>query len=244
MLNILGIIPSRYASSRLPGKPLADIGGKTLIQRVYEQASKVDSLSEVIVATDDERIKKEVERFGGKAVMTATTHPSGTDRCFEALQKMPGEVDAVVNIQGDEPFILPVQIEAVCDLLKESTTELASLVRAFPNKQEVQDPNKVKVVFNKQMHALYFSRSPIPFDRTQGGPDYYQHIGIYGYKVDTLAQLVRSEPSSLEKAESLEQLRWLENGHFIKLGITSLESMGVDTPEDLERAREFARTFV
>ncbi len=221
-----------------------DIAGKTLIQRVYEQARKAQALADVIVATDDERIKEEVVRFGGKAVLTAATHPSGTDRCFEALQSTGAAFDAVVNIQGDEPFILPAQIDAVCDLLKISGTQLATLVRGGSASWNVQDPNKVKVTFNKRMEALYFSRSPIPFDRSESEPQYYQHIGIYGYRAEVLAKLVELAPSALEKAESLEQLRWLENGHVIKLGITSLESMGVDTPNDLERAREFARTFV
>lgn len=242
-MRILGIIPARFASTRLPGKPLKDIEGASLIQRVYQQAVKSKGLSDVVVATDDERIQNEVDGFGGKVVLTSKDHPSGTDRCFEALQQMSDGYDAVVNIQGDEPFIDPLQIDQVCSLL-EAGAELATLIKRFQDRNEIADPNKVKVVFNTRMEALYFSRSLVPFDRNGLSTEYFQHIGIYGYRAETLDKIVALAPSSLEKTESLEQLRWLENGFGISLGITDLESLAVDTPEDLEKARIFARKFV
>ena len=220
-----------------------DIEGKTLVNRVHEQVGKCRSLASLAVATDDQRIRQEVESFGGMAIMTDSGHPSGTDRCAEALKTHPDDFDAVINIQGDEPFILPEQIEQVCQLLEEGAS-IATLVRKFEQGADVHDPNNVKVTFNRDGEALYFSRSPIPFDRNGSQPDFFQHIGIYGYRTEVLNEIVDLKPSGLELSESLEQLRWLENGFTISLGITELNSMGVDTPEDLERARHFARTFV
>lgn len=242
-MKILGVIPARFESIRLPGKPLKDIEGKSLIQRVYEQADKADDLHAVVVATDDKRIQDEVIRFGGNVVLTRADHPSGTDRCYEAAQQF-GATDAVVNIQGDEPFIRPEQINAVCALLQSPEVQLATLVRPFDENADPYDVNTVKVVFDKNGKALYFSRSVIPFNRNEVADlEYYQHIGVYGYRSEILSEIIRIAPSPLELAESLEQLRWLENGYEIHVSTTEFQSIGVDTPEDLERAREFARTI-
>ncbi|MCQ2203115.1 MAG: 3-deoxy-manno-octulosonate cytidylyltransferase [Bacteroidales bacterium] len=240
--NILGLIPARYASSRFPGKPLADIGGKPMIQRVYEQASKV--LPDVYVATDDERIENAVKAFGGRVVMTATTHQSGTDRCEEAIEKVEAasgkKYHAVINIQGDEPFISPVQIELLASAFLKAETEIATLVKVADNSQDLFNPNKPKVVVSVQGNALYFSRSPIPYLRGVEEKEwhvkhkYYNHIGLYGYRADILREITKLERGTLEKCESLEQLRWLENGYSIAVMETELESLSIDTPEDLE----------
>lgn len=240
--NILGLIPARYASSRFPGKPLADIGGKPMIQRVYEQASKV--LPDVYVATDDERIENAVKAFGGRVVMTATTHQSGTDRCEEAIEKVEAasgkKYHAVINIQGDEPFISPVQIELLASAFLKAETEIATLVKVADNSQDLFNPNKPKVVVSAQGNALYFSRSPIPYLRGVEEKEwhvkhkYYNHIGLYGYRADILREITKLERGTLEKCESLEQLRWLENGYSIAVMETELESLSIDTPEDLE----------
>lgn len=244
--SFIGIIPSRFASTRFPGKPLADIGGKTMVQRVYEQASKV--LPTVYVATDDQRIFDEVVRFGGKVVMTSVHHQSGTDRCHEALKTVEAQTGqsfgVVVNIQGDEPFIAPEQIELLCACFENPKTDIATLVKPIANTDTVFDPNKPKVVLGTQGQALYFSRSPIPYLR--GVPQaewhvkhtYYQHIGLYAYKTDVLGQITQIEPSLLEKAESLEQLRWLEHGYHIAVKLTEHASIGIDTPEDLEAVKQ------
>lgn len=242
-MKIIGIIPSRYASTRLPGKPLLDIEGTSLIQRVYEQCKKSALLSDVVVATDDKRIVQEVQSFEGRVYMTSSAHPSGTDRCAEVMELLDEEVDAVVNIQGDEPFIRPEQIDQLCRLLMQSEVELATLVKRFPEGSDVADPNTVKVVMDAEQNALYFSRSVIPFDRTgDRRSSYYQHIGIYAYRADTLRRIVKLDRGNLEMVESLEQLRWLENGYSVRACETDFQSVGVDTPEDLERARRFART--
>jgi 3-deoxy-manno-octulosonate cytidylyltransferase (CMP-KDO synthetase) len=240
-MKTLGIIPSRYASTRFPGKPLIDIKGKSMIQRVYEQAAKCTSLDHVVVATDDQRIYNHVLAFGGSVVMTESAHPSGTDRCFEALQKSEGEFDVVVNIQGDEPFIEPEQIAKVVNCFRYPDTQIATLVRALTDPKELHNPNQVKAIIDQRNRALYFSRQAIPFQKGTVPEtwvtthNYYGHVGLYGYRTETLAELTQLEPSALELAESLEQLRWLENGYTIRVEITAQAAVGIDTPEDLER---------
>jgi len=244
-VQILGIIPARYASTRFPAKALVDIGGKSMIQRVYEQSSKATRLSQVIVATDDERIMEHVLGFGGKAVMTSENHQSGTDRCFEALTKTEGNYDYVINIQGDEPFISPEPIDSLANELN-GLIELATLVKIIDSEDILFNVNVPKAVLNKRREILYFSRQTIPYIRNKE-PDqwlenhtFYKHIGIYAYRTDVLAELTKLPVSSLEKAEALEQLRWLENGYSIKAVITSDDSHGVDTPDDLDRvSRKF-----
>lgn len=236
-MKIIGIIPARYASTRFPGKPLVSIGAKTMIHRVYEQAKKAQTLTEVIVATDDERIFKEVEGFGGQAVMTSPTHQNGTERCAEVAQNL--DADVIINIQGDEPFIQPEQIDLLANLFKVNlkTTPIATLIKEHPLDGELRNSSRIKVVVNKDLNALYFSRSIIPFQRDSNKAlsiQYYKHIGIYGFRKDVLLELVKLPPSSLELAESLEQLRWLENGYTIQCAITTFESASVDTPEDLK----------
>ncbi|MBK3519086.1 3-deoxy-manno-octulosonate cytidylyltransferase [Carboxylicivirga marina] len=240
--NILGIIPARYGSTRFPGKPLADIGGKPMIQRVYEQASK--ELECVYVATDDERIEKAVAAFGGKVVMTSVDHQSGTDRCAEAMLKVIEQekktFSAVINIQGDEPFISPKQIASVASCFIDEITQLATLVKPITVSDDLFNANKPKVVVGKENQALYFSRSPIPFLRGEKEAEwvnkhqYYNHVGLYGYRADVLLEITKLEIGQLEAVESLEQLRWLENGYAIKVKETTEESHGIDTPEDLQ----------
>ena len=245
-MKVIGIIPSRYASTRFPSKPLAMIKGKTMIQRVWEQAWK-SKLDAVVVATDDMRIADEVLKFGGQYVLTDPNHRSGTDRCREALYMVEGQYDAVVNIQGDEPFIDPAQINQVIELIGRDDTQLASLAKRTEDEDELFSPNVVKVVMDKQGNALYFSRNPIPFMRNldhdkwlQNG-EFYKHIGLYAYKTETLCQIAEMQSTALEMAESLEQLRWLENGLRIRMGITQLESLSIDTQEDYEKAMQFAQ---
>ncbi|MBT1703999.1 3-deoxy-manno-octulosonate cytidylyltransferase [Chryseosolibacter indicus] len=241
MTKIIGIIPARYASTRFPGKPLVDIKGKTMIQRVYEQAKKCSSLQSVIVATDDERIQGEVLNFGGEVCMTSSAHPSGTDRCAEVIEKLNLQCDAVINIQGDEPFIDPQQIELVCSCFADDRTELATLIKPVKQSEILFNPNSPKVVVDNEGFAIYFSRHPIPYLRGVDQKDwlnqhsYYQHIGIYGYRSSALRNITKLLPSTLEKAESLEQLRWIEAGLKIKTAITTRETLAIDTPDDLER---------
>ncbi len=241
--NILGLIPARFGSTRFPGKPLADIGGKSMIQRVYEQARK--ELKYVYVATDDERIEKAVLKFGGKVVMTSEDHQSGTDRCAEALQKVKQlektDFYAVMNIQGDEPFISPEQIGLVAKCFNQIETQLATLVKPIKHTEDLFNPNKPKVVVSKDKKALYFSRSPIPYFRSEDEKDwidkhqYYNHIGLYGYRSDVLMEITRLPLGQLELAESLEQLRWLENGYSIRVEETNEQAVAIDTPQDLEK---------
>jgi 3-deoxy-manno-octulosonate cytidylyltransferase (CMP-KDO synthetase) len=239
-MNILGIIPARYASTRFPGKALVDIAGKTMIQRVYEQSKKCVHLSEVIVATDDERIFNHVAGFGGKVIMTSANHQSGTDRCAEVALLHP-HYDVIINIQGDEPFIDPEQIGKLAACFTNSGTQIATLIKKIENKQELFNSNTPKVIINKLSEAVYFSRSPLPHIRGQEPHDwlkhftYFKHIGIYGYRADVLQEITKLPISPLEKAESLEQLRWIENGYRIKVAETGLETYAVDTPEDLEK---------
>ncbi len=242
-MKFIGIIPARYASTRFPGKPLADMKGKYMIQRVYEQARKV--LDNVCVATDDDRIFNAVKSFGGNVVMTSPEHRRGTDRCFEAYNRLGGNEDVIINIQGDEPFIKPEQIESLIACFDSPQTQIATLVRPFEateGYEALANPNSPKVILNDKNEALYFSRSIIPYMRNispEQWPDkhvYYKHIGMYGYRADILSQITRLPQSSLEIAESLEQLRWLQNGYTIKVGITTQETIGIDTPDDLQKA--------
>ena len=245
-MKFLGIIPARYASTRFPAKPLAMLGGKAVVQRVYEQV--VASIDETYVATDDERIAEAVRAFGGKVVMTSVHHKSGTDRCYEAYAKIGGEFDIVVNIQGDEPFIQPSQLDALKECFGDPATQIATLVKPFPAEtpyETLANPNSPKVVTDKEMNALYFSRSVIPYLRNVDkakwaqAHTYYKHIGLYAYRAEVLKRITTLPQSPLEIAESLEQLRWLENGYTIKVGITHAETIGIDTPEDLKRAEIF-----
>jgi 3-deoxy-manno-octulosonate cytidylyltransferase (CMP-KDO synthetase) len=240
MKNCIGIIPARYASTRFPGKPLVDIAGKSMIERVYEQAKK-SSLRQVIVATDDERIQKAVTAFGGEVCMTSIDHQSGTDRCAEVIQKLGLQADAVINIQGDEPFIDPRQIDLVCSCFNDDNVQLATLVKKVSDPEILFNPNSPKVILDKDQNAIYFSRHPIPYLRGVDNSDwilkhtFYQHIGIYGYRPVTLMKITQLPVSSLEKSESLEQLRWIENGLKIRTAITTLETLAIDTPDDLKR---------
>lgn len=252
-MKFIGIIPARYASTRFPAKPLAMLGGKRVVERVYRQVEGV--LDEVMVATDDDRIESAVRSFGGNVTMTSTAHRSGTDRVHEALEKwleMNPDVSAddvvVVNIQGDEPFIRKEQLETVRSCFDDATVDIATLVKPFTQADglaALENPNSPKVVVNKRMEALYFSRSVIPFVRGKeknewmGSHTYYKHIGLYAYRAKVLRQITALPQSPLELAESLEQLRWLENGYKIKVGISDIETIGIDTPEDLQRAEEF-----
>ncbi len=248
-MKFIGIIPARYASSRFPGKPLADMDGKPMIQRVYEQV--IQAVDDVCVATDDERIEAAVKAFGGKVVMTSDKHRSGTDRCFEAYQKIGKGFDVVINIQGDEPFIHPEQIETIKACFTDGEIQIATLVKPFHPDDDFEttlfNPNSPKVVVNKKMEAMYFSRSIIPYIRgkkyTEWLPNhtFYKHIGMYAYRADVLAEITALPQSTLELAESLEQLRWLENGYKIKVGITEQETIGIDTPADLEKALVYLR---
>jgi len=242
-MKILGIIPARYASTRFPGKPLVDIAGKSMIQRVYEQAKKCAQLSEVIAATDDDRIFEHVHGFGGKAVMTSSSHQSGTDRCAEVAKKYP-DYDVIINIQGDEPYIDPEQISKLIGCFNDTDTQLATLIKKVSNEQELHNTNSPKVIINKNSEAIYFSRSPLPHIRGQEPQNwlqhftYFKHIGIYGYRADILKQITKLAVSPLEKAESLEQLRWVENGYKIKVAETEIETVAIDTPDDLKKLSE------
>lgn len=245
-MKFIGIIPARYSSTRFPGKPLALLGGKPVVQHVYEKATV--ALDTVYVATDDNRIYEAVKAFGGKAVMTRADHQNGTERIREAIGKIGGAWDVVVNIQGDEPFIHPTQIEALCHCFDDSQTDIATLGKPFGSFQEVENPNSPKIVVDNKGFALYFSRSIIPFVRgveqthwLEHYP-YLKHLGIYAYRTEVLKQITELPQSSLEKAESLEQLRWLQNGYRIKVALTNEETVGIDTPADLARAEEFLKS--
>jgi 3-deoxy-manno-octulosonate cytidylyltransferase (CMP-KDO synthetase) len=238
--SILGVIPARYASTRFPGKPLADILGKSMVQRVYEQSMKCNKLSAVIVATDDERIYNHVLSFGGQAVITRENHPSGTDRCQEVMEKCDHAFDYIINIQGDEPFIDPSQIELLANLL-DGETELATLMIPVDNHDVLFDTGEVKIVLNHKQEALYFSREVIPHIKGVDKKDwhkhfnYFRHAGMYAYRKDVLKSIALLEVSSLEKAESLEQLRWLENGFKIRCAVTQFDSHCIDHPNDIEK---------
>ena len=242
-MKFIGIIPARYASTRFPGKPLAMLGGKPVIQRVYEQVVSV--LGEAYVATDDERIFKAVESFGGRAVMTRSDHKSGTDRIEEAAQKLQTDADVIINVQGDEPFIQKSQLETVKHLFDDPQTQIATLGKPFESMEAVENPNSPKIVCDVNGYAMYFSRSVIPYVRGKEQSKWLQHfpflkhIGLYAYRRNVLAEITKLPQSSLELAESLEQLRWLQNGYRIKVGLTDVETVGIDTPEDLDRAEQF-----
>lgn len=245
-MDFVGIIPARYASTRFPGKPLAKLGGKIVIQRVYEQVRSV--LDDVYVATDDERIMNAVKSFGGNAVMTSPNHKSGTDRIEEAVNIIGKNFDVVINIQGDEPFIHKSQIETIYKCFDDPQTMIATLGRPFSEKDTIKDlenPNSPKLICDNNGFAMYFSRSIIPYIRGEEESNwinkfnYLKHIGLYAYRANVLREITKLPQSSLELAESLEQLRWLQNGYRIKVGITNIETIGIDTPEDLEKAEEF-----
>lgn len=240
-MKILGIIPARYASTRFPGKPLVYINGKSMIQRVYEQALESKLLNEIVIATDDARIQQHALEFGAKVVMTDPQHASGTDRCAEIISKLEKMPDVVINIQGDEPFIQPEQIDLLCSSFENKSVQIGTLIKRIESDVELFNHNVVKAVVNKRSEAIYFSRQPIPYNRNFPENEwlkhqiYYKHIGIYGYRSKTLLEITRLEKSNLEVAESLEQLRWIENGYAIHAGITTLESVGIDTPDDLKK---------
>lgn len=245
-MNIVGIIPARFASTRFPGKPLAMIHGKSMVQRVYEQAKQSVSLSKIVVATDDSRIFEHVKSFGGEVVMTSVNHENGTSRCEEAVSVLEKEnpeleINAAINIQGDEPYIHPEQINLVADLLTRKEAEIATLVKVISNKDEIFNPNVVKVVVGSNKNALYFSRQAIPYLRDIPQNDwfekasFYKHIGIYGFQRKILKEIIKLNPGKLEMAEKLEQLRWLESGFVISTEITAYEGIAVDTPEDLSK---------
>lgn len=256
-MNFIAIIPARYASTRFPGKPLAMLAGKPIIQRVYERVSSL--IPQTFVATDDDKIKAVVEAFGGRVIMTAATHPSGTDRCYEAYttvkrlnQRLANaestEDDVIINVQGDEPFIHPTQLQSLMECFDDKTTEIATLVKPFtPDSglDALKNPNSPKVVVGGDNSALYFSRSVIPYLRNFPEEEwlsrhtFYKHIGLYAYRADTLRRITSMPQGVLEKAESLEQLRWLEAGIRIRVGKTNIETIGIDTPEDLARAEQF-----
>ena len=244
-MKFIGIIPARYASTRFPGKPLALLGGKPVIQHVYEKVAAV--LEAAYVATDDERIYDAVKSFGGQVVMTLTDHKSGTDRIEEAIEKIGGEWDVVVNVQGDEPFVAKSQLDTICHCFDDPTTQIATLGKPFESMEAVQNPNSPKIVVDNMGFAMYFSRSVIPYVRGKEESSwlthypFLKHLGIYAYRKDVLRQVTQLPQSSLEIAESLEQLRWLQNGFKIKVGTTDVETVGIDTPQDLERAEKFLK---
>ena len=252
IVQYAGIIPARYASSRLPGKPLVMIGNKPMIQRVYDQARK--TLDMVYVATDDKRIFEAVLNFGGSAVMTSPDHLSGTDRCAEAVTKIKNEtgkkIDVVINIQGDEPFIKPEQINLLMKCFVDETVELATLIRRVEPGEDIFNPNQPKVILNSEGDAIYFSRAAIPFIRDAEKSewskkhDFYKHIGLYAYRTDTLKRITLLSRSSLEISESLEQNRWIENGYRIRTAVTKWESISIDTPDDLEKAKLLLEHFI
>ena len=242
-MKYIGIIPARYASTRFPGKPLAELMGKPMIQWVYERVTGL--LDRVMVATDDERILNAVQAWGGEALLTSPDHPSGTDRCLEAYLKLKEDYDVVINIQGDEPFIHPSQIELLKAAFQNPATQIATLVKPFSSDDDFEhlsNPNTPKVLLNAKGQAIYFSRSVIPYIRSKHHTEwlkshtFYKHIGIYAYRPHILKEITSLPTSNLEKAESLEQLRWIENGYAVQTMITNEETIGIDTPEDLERA--------
>jgi 3-deoxy-manno-octulosonate cytidylyltransferase (CMP-KDO synthetase) len=238
-LKILGIIPARFDSTRFPGKPLIDLAGRTMIERVYSQVKKSNALSDVVVATDDQRIFDTVKAFKGDVILTSKKHQSGTDRCAEVSKKLIG-YDVIINIQGDEPLIDPKQINLVANCFNDIDTELATLVKKIDKKEELFNYNTPKVLLNKKSEAIYFSRQVIPYLKNIAPEDFlnhytfYKHIGIYGYRTTTLGIISKLKVSNLEKAEMLEQLRWIENGFKIKAAITKTESLAIDVPKDVE----------
>lgn len=246
-MKILATIPARYASTRFPGKPLIDIAGKTMIQRVYEQVKKATGVQTIVVATDDQRIADHIEAFGGQVVMTSESHTSGTDRCAEAASHFE-DTDIVINVQGDEPFIQPEQIELLISCFQKESVNIATLVKKIDTFEDLFNHNIPKVTVTKDMRALYFSRNTIPYLRDAAQTSwlekyrYFKHIGIYAFRAETLKQLTKLPVSSLEKAESLEQLRWLEHGYQIQTAETQFQSHGIDVPEDVDRVIELFKS--
>lgn len=244
-MKIIGIIPARFASTRFPGKPLAKLGGKFVIERVVEQVNKV--LDNVYVATDDQRIFDATKRFGANVVMTRSDHQSGTDRIAEALKKIDEDYDVVINIQGDEPFIQPSQIKTLIACFEDADTQIATLGKRFETLEAAKNPNSPKIILDNQSFAMYFTRALAPYIRNKEEKEWLEHypflkhIGLYGYRVPVLEEITRLQQSSLELAEGLEQLRWLQNGYRIKVGLTDEETVGIDTPDDLKRAEAFLK---
>lgn len=241
-MKVLGVIPARFASTRFPGKPLVNIAGRSMIQRVVEQVQKANAVNHIIVATDDARIHQHVEELGANALMTSPDHPSGTDRCKEALEKAGMSFDLVVNIQGDEPFIEPAQIDLLVSCFNDKNADIATLVRPIESSEELFNPNQVKALIRENGDAIYFSRAAIPHlkeipqEQWVQHHNFWGHVGLYAYRSEVLKNIAKLPPSPLEKAESLEQLRWLENGYSIKTKVTPEAAFGIDTPEDLEEA--------
>jgi 3-deoxy-manno-octulosonate cytidylyltransferase (CMP-KDO synthetase) len=239
-MRILGIIPARYGSSRFPGKPLIDLKGKTMIQRVVEGAAKSSLLTDLIVATDDQRIADTVNHFGGKVMLTDSKHPTGTDRCAEIVRSLSEQYDVVINIQGDEPLVDARQLDQLLQAFADPKVQIATLASRKIGMEDVMNPNRIKVVIDKDQRALYFSRSPIPnFANAKGEPleiyPFLRHIGLYAYRSEVLLQLSELEETQLEKIESLEQLRWLYNGYSIQVVETEIETPNIDTPEDVDK---------
>lgn len=233
-MKIVGIIPARYESTRFPGKPLIDLNGKSMVQRVYEGACKSEMLEGVIVATDDLRIYEHVQDFGGKACMTSTQHTTGTDRCGEVARAL--EADVIINIQGDEPLVNPKQLDALCSAFTNPGVEIATLGISMKNDlSDLDDPNRIKIVLDAFGQALYFSRSPVPFNRAEKNYPFLRHIGLYAFRRETLLNLIKLAPCTLEQTESLEQLRWLYNGYKIQVVETDIETPNIDSPEDVEK---------
>ncbi|WP_027420620.1 3-deoxy-manno-octulosonate cytidylyltransferase [Crocinitomix catalasitica] len=245
-MKVLGIIPSRYGSSRFPGKPLIDLMGKSMIQRVYEQAKKCSAFDTVLVATDHPEIEAHVLAFGGEVMMTSSDHNSGTERCGEVIQKY-NDFDIIVNIQGDEPLIRPEQLNELVDLFSDSTVEIGTIVKKIAVESDVRNPNRIKVVLDANNNGIYFSRSPIPHiantphEDWLKKTDFFKHIGIYAWRKSTLNELLALPASDLEKLESLEQLRWLYNGYKIRTTLTTVETPNIDAPEDVERVLELLK---
>ncbi|MBK9733034.1 MAG: 3-deoxy-manno-octulosonate cytidylyltransferase [Chitinophagaceae bacterium] len=246
-MKILVIVPARFASTRFPGKPLAMIGGKSMIQRVFEQVLKCTTVDEILVATDDERIETAVKLFGGKVMMTSVTHLSGTSRCAEVVQNLDSDFEIIINVQGDEPFIDPEQIDLLVKCFADPMVSIATLIKRITKHEDLTNPNIVKAVIGEQYQALYFSRSALPYFRGveehewAASTNYYKHIGIYGYRTKVLQQLIQLPVNNLEEAESLEQLRWLANGYRIQTAVTESETISIDTPEDLEIANAYLK---
>lgn len=244
-MKILGIIPARYASTRFPAKPLVSIYGKSMIQRVYQQAQKSDLLTKLVVATDDERIYNEVKSFGGEVLMTSENHKNGTERCAEVLEILNSDFDIVINIQGDEPFFESSSIELISSCFNDKKTDIATLVKEIQYQEDLESKTVVKAVISVQNKALYFSRQAIPCVRNCESENplnehtFYKHIGIYAFRTNVLKEIVKLPESKLEKAESLEQLRWLENGYNITTNLSTHDSNSVDTPEDLKGLLKF-----
>lgn len=243
-MRILGVIPARYGSSRFPGKPLIDLKGKTMIQRVYEGAKQSTLLTDLIVATDDQRIVDEVNRFGGKVIMTAAQHQTGTDRCAEVIALLGESYDVVINIQGDEPLVNPAQLDGLLTVFSDPTVAIGTLASRSIEVEDLANPNRIKLVVNHANNALYFSRSAIPnFANAKGEPldvyPYLRHIGLYAYRAETLKQISQLAPTALEQVESLEQLRWLYHGYSIKVVETTIETPNIDVPEDVKKVLGF-----